>query len=278
MKISFRKSLAAAAVAFLGLAALQPGTAASAAPARPAAAQARAVPAFDLRADCPKLPDGAEAARWECLVMVVGGGSMKLGGLTQQITQPIKIVAQTGPPAGGGPNELKQIRMDADPMKVPGGVLALLGVPAPGLEDVPGFKVEIEPHYAGGFAFALPTAKVDMRVRIINLLLGRSCYIGTEAQPIRFTMIADMSTIRVISPGDPADPMGNPFVIGATAADRTFTVPRATCGAFGWPIDWAAGLPSPSGRNEATFETYIAVASYQGGTAALRDPRTLKVG
>ncbi|MFC5750242.1 hypothetical protein [Actinomadura rugatobispora] len=276
MKMSFRKGLAAAAIASLGLAALQPATA-SASPA--AAPSSAAAPSFDLKADCPKLPAGADPARWECLVMVVDGGSLKLGGLSQQITEPITIVVQSGPPAGGGPNELKEIRMDADPMKIPGGVLGLLGLPSvPWLEDLPGFKVEVEASYAGGFSFALPVAKVDMRVRIINLLLGDACYIGTQAEPLKFTLVADMSTIRVVSPGDPSDPLAHPFVIAATAADKTFTVPRSSCGIWGAAIDWKAALPSPSGSNEAAFETFIAVATYQGTGTPLRDPRTLKVG
>ncbi|WP_019631113.1 hypothetical protein [Actinomadura atramentaria] len=236
-----------------------------------APATADTTPTFDLRADCPALPAGAEPAAWECLEMVVAGGSMTLGGITQQISAPLRLVVQAGPPAGGGPNEVKQVRMDPAPMKVPGGVFGLLGIPTfPGLDDVPGVRVAIEPHYAGGFSFALPTATMDLRVRIDNLFLGDSCYLGGEKDPLRFSMIADMSTLRIVSPGDPADPLGSPTVLSATASDETFSVPASDCGLLGPVIDWAAGLPSPSGKNTATFNTFIALGSYGGAAVNAR--------
>ncbi|OLT11930.1 hypothetical protein BJF79_23190 [Actinomadura sp. CNU-125] len=286
MKNSKFKALAAATAASLGLALLAPGL--PAASAAPAAAEAAPVPEFDLANNCPALPPEGDPATWDCMVMAVAGGSMQLGGLTQEITSPIKIVVQTGPPEGGGVDEIKQIKMLSEPMKIPGGVLGLVGLPSiPGLEDVPGFKVEVASEYAGNFSFALPNAKVSMRVRIINLLLGNECYLGGEDDPIDFNMVADGSTIRLVSPGDPADPLGSPLIIGATASDDTFTVPESDCGIWSPLIDWQAGLPSPAGENSATFETYIAIGNYSqtGGAAAtarttraMTDPRTFKVG
>jgi hypothetical protein len=162
-------------------------------------------------------------------------------------------------------------------MRIPGGVLGMLGLDVPSwADDVPGNEVLVRPHYTGGFAFELPSARVDMRVQILNLLLGNDCFIGTQAEPIRFNLVADLSTLRVISPGNPSDPLGQPFTIAATASDSTFSVPRATCSIWGWPMDWVAGLPSPSGNNQATFDSYIAIAPY-AGTGTMRDPRTLSI-
>ncbi|RSN68083.1 hypothetical protein [Actinomadura sp. WAC 06369] len=269
MNTSTIKALAATAAATLGLALLAAAPAASAAPAAPAAPAAAPVPEFDLRNECPPLPPEGDPATWSCMVMAVAGGSMRLGGLTQEITAPMKIIAQTGPPADGGPHELKQVTMAAPPMKVPGGVLGLVGLPTvPFLEDVPGFKVEVEARYAGGFAFDLPNASVHMRVRVINLLLGDRCFLGAEDDPIEFDMVADMSTLRLVAPGDPADPLGSPMIIGVSAADDAFAVPASDCGLWSPLIDWQAGLPSPSGANRAEFETYMALGTYSGGPGA----------
>ncbi|MBE1532810.1 hypothetical protein [Actinomadura algeriensis] len=283
MKTFKIKALAAATAASLNLALL----AAAPAAAAPAAADPAPVPEFDLANTCPALPPEGDPATWSCMVMAVAGGSMQLGGLTQEITSPIKIVAQFGPPEGGGVDEIKDIKMISDPMKIPGGVLGLVGLPTiPGLEDVPGFKVEVASEYAGNFSFALPNAQVSMRVRIVNLLLGNECYLGGGDDPIDFNMVADMSTLKLVSPGDPADPLGSPMIIGATAADDGFTVPESDCGFWSPLIDWQAGLPSPSGENHATFETFIAIGDYSrtGGAAAkaapgpITDPRTVRIG
>ncbi|WP_176611512.1 hypothetical protein [Actinomadura sp. WMMB 499] len=272
VKTSTFKALAAATAASLGLALAAAAPAASAAPATPATPAAPAAapaPEFDLRNECPPLPPEADPATWSCMVMAVAGGSMRLGGLTQEITEPMKIIAQSGPPEGGGVDEIKRIEMVAPPMKIPGGVLGLVGLPTvPGLDDVPGFKVEVEAQYAGGFAFNLPNASVHMRIRAINLLLGDRCFIGAEDDPIKFNMVADMSTLELVSPGDPADPLGSPMIISATAADDAFAVPASDCGIFSPLLDWQAGLPSPAGQNQATFETYIALGGYGAGGAA----------
>lgn len=283
MKTSKIKSLAATtAAASLGLALLS-APAAAAAPAAPTAPTAAPLPELDLKKNCPELPARAEnPADWECIVMVVAGGSMQLGGLTQQITEPMKIIVQAGPPEGGGPNELVQVRMDAPPMKIPGGVLGMIGLPTiPGLDDVPGFKVEVASEYMGGFELELPNANVAMRIRIVNLLLGDSCYIGSEEDPLDFSMVADMSTLKLVSPQDPADPLGSPLILSVTAADNTFDVPASDCGIWSPLIDWQAGLPSASGNNSATFESYLVLGRYApraGAASTAADVRSLNLG
>ncbi|MDL4775121.1 hypothetical protein [Actinomadura xylanilytica] len=269
----FSRTAATAALAALGLAALT-GTG-TAAPAAPAAAQPP-TPAFNMKDDCPALPSGAEHPEWwTCLVMVVAGGSMKLGGISQRFTQPMRIAVQASPDA------ITEVAMTGEPMTVPGGVLGMLGLPSwPGADEIPGIKLQVKPEYAGGFKLELPNASVSMRVQILNLLVGDKCFIGTEADPIKFNMAMDPNKLVVAAPGDPAHPMDDPTVLYGEAEDKTFTVPKTDgCGLVGPIADWKAGLPSPAGKNEASFQSFIAIAPYAVDATARRpDPRTLKIG
>lgn len=103
-----------------------------------------------------------------------------------------------------------------------------------------------------------PVIKLPVKVRLINPVLGASCYIGSNDDPI----LLQPQTTRVGSASFPADP-DDPEVFavvseGGAQADDSFAVPEATgCGPLGLldaVVNQQLGLPSPAGNNAVTLE------------------------
>lgn len=296
MKPSTRAALVAApaGLALAGALAV-PANAAAPRPPLPSQPQARnqaaapQVPAFDFKKECAPLPAGQDPALAVCLGLVVTDGTMKLGGLSQQISKPLRIVVQAAQASPTENSKITSVRMSGRPMKVPGGVTGLLGLPIPGTDDLPFFKVEVQAKYAGGFEFELPNAKIGLKIKIRNDALGAGCFIGSRKDPMKLDLAVDFSKVTIVDPGDPADPFGHPTVLNGPAEDNAFAVPKtAGCGLPGPLIDWKVGLPSPSGKNAASFNTYIALGQYAAPSAqaarsgARQNPldrlRALKIG
>ncbi|GAA0272231.1 hypothetical protein GCM10009527_080850 [Actinomadura nitritigenes] len=261
---SFLRAAAVAAPLTLALGAVAaPAQASPQAPATATEAPAPGVPTFDFAKDCPPLPAGIDPTLGLCMQMVVTGGSMKLGGLSQTITQPMRITVQSVQADSSSNSEFTSVTLTGKPMTVPGGVLGLLGLNVPGLDDLPFNKVQVQPKYTGGFSFNLPNAGLEMKIKIINDAVGKGCSIGSRKDPLKLNLGVDLGQISVVDEGDPADPFSHPPILHTPAADNTFAVPKTDgCGLFGPVIDWKAGLPSASGNNAASFDTYLALAPY----------------
>ncbi|NKZ04628.1 hypothetical protein [Actinomadura latina] len=293
MKLLSRAALVAAPVGLaLGMAA---APAQAAAPQAPVTAPDAAplelpsdVPKFDFAKQCPPLPAGQDPKLATCLQLVVTGGSMKLGGLTQEITQPMRTVIQAVQPSWSEPAVFTSVKMTGKPMTVPGGVIGLLGFPIGGIDDLPYNKVQVQAKYAGGFDFNLPTTAINMKIKLINDAIGNGCFIGSNKDPMKLNLAIDFSTITVVTEGDINDPFSSPPILRMPTEDKTFAVPKTYgCGIFGPIIDWKAGLPSASGQNAASFQLYMATAPYAPANATMtarsvQDPvqtfRNLKIG
>ncbi|MDL4815866.1 hypothetical protein [Actinomadura opuntiae] len=235
----------------------------------PAAAPVPGVPAFDFAKDCPPLPAGIDPSLGLCMQMVVTGGSMKLGGLGQTITQPMRITVQSVQADPSSPSQFTSVTLTGKPMTVPGGVLGLLGLSVPGLDDLPFNKVQVQPKYTGGFTFDLPNAGLEMKIKIINDAVGKGCTIGSKKDPVKLNLGVDLGQISVVDEGDPNDTFHHPPILHTPASDTAFAVPKTSgCGLFGPVIDWKAGLPSAAGKNAASFDTYLALATYAPLTSA----------
>ncbi|WP_019631106.1 hypothetical protein [Actinomadura atramentaria] len=263
MKLIHRAAAVAAPVALaFGTLAAAP---AQAAPTAPQDA-APTVPVFDMAENCPQPAPGEDLTDQICVGLIVSSGSMKLGGLTQEITKPIRTYVKMVP----GPNGeavTDKVVMKADPMDVPGGVLGVLGLPnIPFLSDLPLFQIQAQPQYTGGFTFELPNAGLSMKIKLTNPLFGDSCTIGSDDDAVDLKLDADMDSLEIVDAG--AATIAQPLIAKANAADTTFAVPGTSgCGLLGGIIDWAAGIPSASGQNSASFTTYVALGLYSSGAA-----------
>ncbi|OLT25073.1 hypothetical protein BJF79_12965 [Actinomadura sp. CNU-125] len=262
-----KRFLAALMAAPLGIALAAPP--AQAAPAAPAAT----APSIDLGTECPPLPAGQDPALTTCMVIVVAGGSMKLGGITQEISEEMRIVAQATQTSVSAPLEFTNVRLSGKPMKIPGGVFGLLGYPIPAIEDWPLVKIEVQPEYVGNFGFNLPSVTLDMKIGVLNTLAPEGCAIGSDQDPMKLDLGVDITGLEVVDPGDPSNPYERPTILRAPANDSTFAVPKTSgCWLLGPITDALAGLPSASGNNTATFDTYLALASYDSAPGQSADP------
>ncbi|MEV5568492.1 hypothetical protein AB0L06_00460 [Spirillospora sp. NPDC052269] len=229
------------------------GAALAAGPA--VAAHADTAPAYtpssaDFK-DCPAIPQGAQSWLWNCVAIVMTGGEMKLGGLTQKITAPITI------PVAVGLHEWKlQLRtptggFKSDPIAVPKESAPL------GLD---GLQVRVQ--QAGQITlgkYVLPDS-IPLKVKTEytkGALFGDNCYIGTDAAPISLTPNLSNLSLKNVN---------GAWVIPAKITDAAFSVPAATdCGLLTGAMNMLVGLPSPSGANHANLDVVIRVKNYMFG-------------
>lgn len=118
-----------------------------------------------------------------------------------------------------------------------------------------------------------PALVLPIKVRLENPLLGRECYIGSNAHPITLRL-----TTGATSPAPPNKPIrGNPGVESTKEAggilvikklslvDNSFSVPATTgCSLYGLlnaVIDSRIGLPSAAGRNAAIFDDRVEISN-----------------
>ncbi|GAA4624371.1 hypothetical protein GCM10023196_024240 [Actinoallomurus vinaceus] len=209
---------------------------------------------------CPdRLPVGADPAQWWCNIFVVGGGSMKLGGITQPLTEHMTISVASGPDRAG--KQVQIVTVTAKPMTVPGGALGI-----PGTENLPGVKLQALPKYVGNFGLTIDDSgnlhsTIDLRIKLINALLGTTCFIGTTKTPIKLNTTVDPTSLTPYD-GD---------IIGLTLNDNAYSVPGASgCGLLTPVVNLRGGLPSASGQNTASMRTYLATKVYTDLYPALR--------
>ncbi|SNT41901.1 hypothetical protein SAMN05443665_102857 [Actinomadura meyerae] len=214
---------------------------------------------FDY-SDCPdQLPVGANPANWQCAIIVLGSGTMKLGSMTQEITEPITITVQSGyDPAVGDPIN-NFVSMKSKAMTVPGGALGI-----PGSEGIPLLDLKVKTKYVGNFRLFTTeqgqyASTMDMRIKLKNDLLGDDCYIGSKKAPVSLNLVGDNDSVEWFD-----------NAIAMKMNDTTFSVPASSCGWLGWLVDFRSGLPSASGGNAANFQMYLASKSYTELFPAMR--------
>lgn len=235
----------------------------------PAAALAGLQHEFALFANCPV----NDAAVETCVRSTVTSGEFKLGSKTVSIDK--AIVLQGGVTASG---ELVPASngetLSNTPLTVPGGLVGIEGL---------GGEVAAAAQLAGtanlntvnfitrkGAATTLP-----LKVKLENPLLGETCYIGSEAEPI----VLALTTGRT-APPEPNEPIeGNTgnggsleqleritTFVGTSLVDNSFSVPGAN-GCLGLLdvgvdplVDTSAGLPAAAGKNTAIMDGTLQVS------------------
>jgi hypothetical protein len=202
--------------------------------------------------DCPTATAGV------CAVAHTTSGEFKMGLKDVPIENPITL--QGGLPINSLQDQQLIPARDGNtlispPQKVPGG---LLGVPP--LEGIGG-EVTATATLAGpasdivlnqfflaeggeGVAVVLP-----LQIKLDNPLLGDSCMIGSEAEPV----MLHLHTAKVGTLTTPAKKK-IVQVSGVTLEDNTFAVPAAkNCGLSTVLVNLLAGLPSGAGKNKAVM-------------------------
>jgi hypothetical protein len=155
----------------------------------------------------------------------------------------------------------------ARPESVPGGLL--------GIEWIPGTSVLAITELAGSpSAIRLDigtfSLRVPIKVRLVNLLLGMDCHIGTNSRPVMLNLITGTTSPpppnRPISGrlGEPSFTPGNIRSIGNLNVDNTFAVPGATecglgLGLINSLVNLKLGLPAAAGNNSIELHNDLAL-------------------
>jgi hypothetical protein len=198
---------------------------------------------FDFR-DCPPLPAGARPDRWRCEVLVATG-RLQLGKVAVPAIAPITVTHAEGPLPDGTTGQVFGA-LRAERTEVPGGLLRRHG---PGGHN-PLLHLGLRTEYAG-YADLVDRSAMDVRLRLINPLLGRRCLIG---DPLRLTLSRD---------GDSEWLSRDPPLIRFRLYDRSFALPAASgCGPLRGLVDRRFGLPAAAGANEVYFTAYYTFRMY----------------
>jgi hypothetical protein len=248
--------LSAAAVAVLAVVLLAP------------AAQAKEpAPGYEQFAGCPSPEEKAGLA--VCLSSVITGGHLQIGSKDVPIKKPLTL-------SGGADAEFEGFSYNSkgglSPVKqeVPGGVIGLTGldwlVNFLGIEEL---KLYVITELAGVPSnFNIESVTIPIKAHLINPVLGNSCYVGSNSNPITLKLIT--GTTNPPPPNEPitgkapevsVDEKGIVHVDNGTYVDNAFSVPGASgcvLKLFGFiPISLngfvnsQSGLPAAAGTNEA---------------------------
>ncbi|QKT11581.1 hypothetical protein [Rhodococcus sp. W8901] len=217
---------------------------------------------FDGWGTCP-VEDPAVST---CATVVVRGGDMRIGGLKVPIPDGgLKIaggVKYGTPDPDGNFEEIFVPQMGtsgvfSNPISIPGGAL---GIDTP--LNLTQIAATVEP--VGIPSVDVLDLKVSMpvRLKLENPLLGGSCYLGSESNPV----ILNLATTG----NPPSRPIGGAYqgavFPNVSHTDDTFAVPAASgCGPLGalnWAVNLRAGTPSVAGSNElaTTSDVYTVPA------------------
>ena len=224
-----------------------------------------------------------------CVSSVSPRGTFKIGSTTVPTGRTELQFGATGP---GLPNVIAPGYLNADPVKVPGGLLGLMcpsNVPVVSqlcntLADNPLNRVTASVELAGAVSdFDLfaplrggPVVTLPAKIHLTNPLLGNRCYIGSNSDPIVLKPRQDPPATTI---SFTADPLGSsasfitPVPGTGTLVDDSFTVPKAKgCGLlnlFDGAVNAKLGLPSPAGANSLVQEEAAAkiVGSASSGQA-----------
>jgi hypothetical protein len=213
-----------------------------------------------------------------CVASVVTGGHLQMGSKTSPITDPITLVGATTSTGG-----FIVGNFDGGRQPVPGGLIGLTGLDW--LVDVLGaeaLKVYASTELAGPPTNpARDPVTLPIKVKLENPVLGDTCYIGSDSNPI--TLVLTRGTTNPPPPnepitGSPGVRTNDPNVPGIVRdsdlvlVDNAFAAPAANgcrlqLGLLNVPIDnlvnLQSGLPSPAGTNEAVQEADGATVSVQ---------------
>jgi hypothetical protein len=198
--------------------------------------------------------------REACIDIQNRSGNLRIKGFNVPLGESLEIRGTLRPEAGGrnvfsaptGTNGFF-----ATPVPVPGGLL--------GIEWIPGNTVLAITELAGSpsdihIETGDLSVRIPIRVRLVNLLLGMDCHIGTNSRPVNLNLITGTT-----SPPAPNRPISGR--VGETSAterailirgnlnvENSFAVPGATecglgLGLINALVNLRLGLPSAAGNN-----------------------------
>ena len=206
-----------------------------------------------------------------CIDIQGTGGNLNIKGFNVPMQDSLEIRGTLRAEAGGlafippaGTNGFF-----ATPFPVPGGLL--------GIEWIPGTSVLAVTELAGSPSDIRInpgnlTLRVPIKVRLVNLLLGMDCHIGTTSRPVVFTLITGttsppapnrpitgrVGTVRAIEGRTGATISGNVNV------ENSFSVPGASecglgLGLINSLVNLKLGLPSAAGNNTVEITSNVAL-------------------
>jgi hypothetical protein len=240
------------------------------------AASAAPAPGYEEFTGCPSRT--VDTTIRFCVTSVVGDGHLKLGSKDTPIIDPISLVGAT---TTTGSFVLGSF--DGGRQRVPGGLVGLTGLDW--LSDVLGLealKVYAESEVVG--TPSNPAADpfvLRLKVKLVNPVLGNSCYVGSDTNPIVLNLTrgttAPPPPNQPIT-GDPGTSVADPNLpnvirnLGVKLVDNAFAAPSANgcrlqLGLLNVPINdlvnLQSGLPAPAGTNETVQLADAAVVRIQ---------------
>jgi hypothetical protein len=222
-------------------------------------------------------------------------GSVTIGNITTTITEPVSVQfgffippkdangypAPAVPPLAG-----TSAILTTKPDLIPDSLTTALGCPStdPTVEHICRVAQSRGGVYNKVYALAQEAGQISgfdllswtqpVKFRLVNPLLGNSCYIGSDEMPVVLNPALSVSSTGGLSEEPDPNPTVHPdsdvlVVSGAIASDTTFSAPGVIgCGPGGSAdvpideaIDTSAGLPAASGTNSISLDGtfYIAV-------------------
>lgn len=209
-----------------------------------------------------------------CAYSVTNSGEFILGNGNVPITKPVVIKGGLTPPVIVPSTDGETL--SKTPLPVPGG---LVGIELPG-----NFTEVTATAELAGTGELGNTVYLPLKVKLDNISLGSTCYIGTEAEPLVLNL-----TYGTTNPPPPNKPISGKAVISTkdggaikvvtgTLVDNSFAAPGATgCTALPLIGDLAVnakeGLPAAAGKNTAVMSgvTELVVSSIVRGVLPLPD-------
>ncbi|HVK22437.1 MAG TPA: hypothetical protein VM677_13855 [Actinokineospora sp.] len=198
-------------------------------------APAAADPEFTF-ADCPTIPTTADPNLWRCEEMAATG-TFHLGRLPELDLGTLRLTFAEGSLHGKFAQTFGALHAEET--------------------RIPHSHIRLRLEYAGYSDFLSTDdrmGELHLKLAVTGPLIPATCTIGTNADPIRFTVKRTAPT-EVVST--------NPLVVKFAIADETFTAPKATgCGPFGPMINHRIGLPSEAGASSLKLSTRVGIRSY----------------
>ena len=220
-----------------------------------------------------------------CIKSITPSGTFTINGVPVAITQPVIVQFGTYSDMDANGNQVFHVvptqdgnDLVAQPEVIPNGMLVLLcsstdprAVKLCQLAMNTGkTDLSVQVQLAGPITNFSPLAEtpftLPIKIKLTNPLLGGTCYIGSNSDPILLNPMFNPVGSLAFEP-DP-DPTTFPNVAvlsinGSTLTDDTFSVPAATgCGPGGsanGAINAVLGLPSPSGNNHLVLNDNTAL-------------------
>ncbi len=233
----------------------------------------------------PLMQESTPGSATGCIAGDATTGSVTIGNITTQITQPVTVQFGVWDPPNATPDQFTggilpppgglSAQLVSSPDLIPGGLLQALGCSTstdPTVLHLCNVATRLGGRFLNVYAqaesagpitnFELVSWTQPLMFHLINPLLGRSCYIGSYDNPVVVNPSLTGNLVIEPDPNQTTHPDTDVLEItGGSATDTTFAAPGVQgCGPGGSAniavdeaIDTADGLPSASGANSLTL-------------------------